>query len=148
MSPAGVHKCVSDVLVVIMQQSPLGRLLLDGVAPENLPAEQTRLQIVANMIHHGLAQKISALDGGEDARSALLGFHALKLMKASVLPRLVGVLCCAFRDVLDADAHQAAIVLSNSLQHCVSLMITSASIQALVLCGLHACPIVHSQLCF
>ena len=79
-------------LVVIMQQSPLGRLLLDGVAPENLPAEQTRLQIVANMIHHSLAQKISALDGGEDAKSALLGFRSLKLMKASVLPRLVGAL--------------------------------------------------------
>ncbi len=88
----GMHKCQNDVLVAVMQQSPLGRLLLDGVAPENLPAEQTRLQIVANMIHHSLAQKISALDGGEDAKSALLGFRSLKLMKASVLPRLVGVL--------------------------------------------------------
>ncbi len=92
ISSQGMHKCLKLFLVVIMQQSPLGRLLLDGVAPENLPAEQTRLQIVANMIHHSLAQKISALDGGEDAKSALLGFRPLKLMKASVLPRLVGVL--------------------------------------------------------
>lgn len=100
ISPQGMHKCVSDVLMATVQQSPLGILLLHGVAPENLPAEQTRLQIVANMIQHSLAQKISALDGGEDAKSALLGFRSLKLMRASVLPRLVGVLCCAFRDVL------------------------------------------------
>ncbi|DBA95826.1 hypothetical protein WJX77_006809 [Trebouxia sp. C0004] len=90
-STDALNQLFMSIFFELQVQSPLGRLLLDGVAPENLPAEQTRLQIVANMIHHSLGQKISALDGGEDAKSALLGFRSLKLMKASVLPRLVGV---------------------------------------------------------
>ena len=74
-----------------MQQSPLGQLLLHGVAPASIAAEQNRLHIVANMIHHNLGQRIAAVDGGPDARHALLGFYSLKLMKASVLPKLVGM---------------------------------------------------------
>ncbi|KAL0025061.1 hypothetical protein WJX79_003336 [Trebouxia sp. C0005] len=90
-STDALNQLFMSIFFELQVQSPLGILLLHGVAPENLPAEQTRLQIVANMIQHSLAQKISALDGGEDAKSALLGFRSLKLMRASVLPRLVGV---------------------------------------------------------
>ena len=46
---------------------------------------------MANMIHHSEAHNVAAVDGGPDACHALLGFYSLKLMKASALPKLVGM---------------------------------------------------------
>ena len=65
------------------------------------------LQACASSIQHSRGQKVLVLDGGSDAKTALLGVHALTLLtQACALPKLVGEYSRASRVQNRADIAQ------------------------------------------